>query len=428
MYALERSLVRLAAAIVLASCAIAARAEDWPQWRGPERDGVWREAGILPEIPAGGLTARWRVPVAWGFSSPVVAGGRVYVTDAQIVGLKSTERVHCFDEATGKSLWVHAEQAPYAERGFIDAANKSGPAATPVFRDGRLYTLGRCGGVRCFDAATGEVLWRGDLDRQFPDKPLACNASPLIEGGLLIAMVGAAPGACVVALDCTSGKLAWKALSEAATHSSPVVLTAGGARQLILWTQESVTSLDPATGKVHWRQRLGTPSDYVVSTPVVQGDRLLIGGLMMKLDHDKPAASVLWPKSRAVLGRVLSNTSTPLLDGNNVFSAKSSGQLVCLDADSGEQVWETDKVTDLKGGASIHLTPIGDSVLLYNDRGELIRARLSREGYKELGRAALLKPTYGFGARKCNWSPPAYANGSVFVRSDEELASFPLTR
>jgi outer membrane protein assembly factor BamB len=414
-------------AVVLALLpAAAVRAEDWPQWRGPDRDGAWKEAGILQTFPGAGLEARWRVSGGWGYSSPVVAGGRVYLTDAEVVGLNARERVHCFDEQSGRRLWDHAYDVTYAESGFIDEKNKSGPVATPVVRDGRLYTLGKCGHLICFDAAKGAVLWRKDLAADFPAKPLACDASPLVEGELLIAVIGAKPGACVVAFDKATGKRVWAALDDTATHSSPVVVTAGGARQLIVWTQESITSLDPATGGTHWRQRLATNSDYVVSTPVVRGDLLLIGGLMMKLDADKPAASVLWPRSRAVAGRVLSNTSTPLLGRDCVFSAKSSGQLVCLDAATGEQLWETGKVTDLKNGASIHLTPNGGSVLLYNDRGELIRAALTREGYRELGRVRLLEPTYPFGGRKCAWAPPAYANGCVFARSDVELACYSL--
>ena len=118
----------------------------------------------------------------------------------------------------------------------------------------------------------------------------------------------------------------------------------------------------------------------------------------MKLDRDKPAASVLWPQSRAVAGRVLSNTSTPLILGDCVFSAKSSGQFVCLDVGTGEQLWETDKVTALKGGASIHLTPSGSSVLLYSDRGELIRARLGHDGYHAI---ILQGETLHDGDREC---------------------------
>src|SRR5262249_29868383 len=157
-----------------------------------------------------------------------------------------------------------------------------------------------------------------------------------------------------------------------------------------------------------------------VSTPVFRDNLLLIGGLMLKLDPEKPSASVLWPKTKAVSQRVLSNTSTALLQGDCVFSAKG-GQLVGLDAGTGKQVWETSKGTDLKNGASIHLTANGDSVLLYTEKGELIRARLTCKGYDEISRVRLLDPTYPFGGRKCAWPPPAYANRHVFARSDKEL-------
>ena len=129
----------------------------------------------------------------------------------------------------------------------------------------------------------------------------------------------------------------------------------------------------------------------------------------------------LWPETGAISRRILSQTSTALFRGDHLFSAKSSGELVCIEASTGEQVWKTDKVTDLRNGASIHLTPNGDSVFLYNDRGELIRAQLTAHGYKELGRVALLEPTYPFSGRKCAWTPPAYANRHVFVRSGKEL-------
>ncbi len=118
--------------------------------------------------------------------------------------------------------------------------------------------------------------------------------------------------------------------------------------------------------------------------------------------------------------RILSHTSTAILRGGEVYSAKSSGELVCLDA-TGKKLWISDKVTDLKNGASIHITPNGDSYLLYTDRGELIRAELSAKGYKEISRAAVLEPTMPFGGRKLVWSPPAYADGCIFARSGKEL-------
>jgi outer membrane protein assembly factor BamB len=164
-----------------------------------------------------------------------------------------------------------------------------------------------------------------------------------------------------------------------------------------------------------------TSGDAAVSTPVFSGHRLLIGGLMLKLDADKAAVSVLWPETRAVSKRVLSNTSTALLRGEYVFSAKTSGELVCLEAGTGKEVWATNTVTSLRNGSSIHLTPNADAVFLFTDKGDLIRAELTPQGYREISRAHLLKPTSPFGDRKCAWTPPAYANRHVFARNDEEL-------
>jgi outer membrane protein assembly factor BamB len=243
----------------------------------------------------------------------------------------------------------------------------------------------------------------------------------LIAGDLLILFIGGKPDACVVALHKDTGREVWKALDESLTFSSPIVISSGGKKQLLVWTQESVTSLAPEVGTTYWRQRLLTSSEYAVSTPVFHKDRLLIGGLMFQLDPDKPAATVLWPASKAPSRRIFSHTSTALFQGDYLFSAKSSGELVCVEASTGKPIWESNKVTDLKNGASIHLTPIGESVLLYTDKGELIRAQLSSQGYKEIGRAALLEPTFPFAGKKVAWSPPAFANRHVFARNSREL-------
>ncbi len=164
-----------------------------------------------------------------------------------------------------------------------------------------------------------------------------------------------------------------------------------------------------------------TSNNDAIPTPVVQKNRLLIGGLMLELNAHQPTATVLWPETRAVSKRILSNTSTALLLGDYVYSAKSSGELVCLEAGTGKQVWQTNTVTDLKNGASIHLTPAGDAVFLFTDKGDLIRAQLTPQGYQEISRAHLIEPTSPFGGRKCAWTPPAYANRHVFARNDEEL-------
>ena len=396
------------------------RAEDWPQWRGPNRDSVCGEVDLLETFPAEGLPIRWRAAVGWGFSSPVVAKGRVYLPDSELVKPTGKERVHCFDELTGKTVWTYSYEAPYEDWAF-DPTQEIGPVATPIVQNGKVYTVGRLGHVFCLDATQGYVLWQKNLQTDYHVTFAAGAPSPLIEGDLLILFIGGKPHACVVALHKDTGQETWKALDESLTFSSPIVISAGGKKQLIVWTQESVTSLDPATGTTYWRQRLLTSGDYAVSTPVFYQSRLLIGGLMFQLDSDKPGATALWPASKAPARRIFSHTSTAMFRGDYLFSAKSSGELICIEASTGNQVWESTKVTDLINGASIHLTQCGDSVLLYTNKGELIRARLTSQGYDEISRAAVLEPTFPFGGRKVAWSAPAFANRRIFARNGKEL-------
>jgi outer membrane protein assembly factor BamB len=411
---------RVAAVTLTLLLAVAVQAEDWPQWRGPNRDGVWNETGILESFPPGGLRVRWRKPVGRGWSSPVVAQGRVYITDVEVTRRTAKERVLCLNEANGHLHWSHSYAVDYPDWAFDP--NAGGPRATPIIRDGKLFTLGALGHLFCLDAVKGRVVWEKSLAKDYGVKEFTgITASPLIEDELLILYICGKPAACVVAFYKDSGKEAWRALDDSFTYSSPIILTAGGRRQLIVWTQEAVTSLDPTTGQTLWREQVRTPGDQAVSTPVFSNHRLLIAGLMLKLDADKPAASVLWPETRAASKRILSNTSTALLRGEHVFSAKTSGELVCLEAGTGKEVWQTNNVTSLKNGSSIHLTPNGDSVLLFTDQGNLIRARLTSEGYQELSRAHLLEATYPFNGRNVVWPPPAYANRHVFARNDKEL-------
>ncbi len=398
----------------------AAWADDWPQWRGLNRDGVCGETGLLESFPAEGLNVRWCVPVGWGFSSPVVAQGRVYLADSEVVKPKAKERLHCFDETTGTPLWTYSYHVAYADWAF-DPTQEIGPVATPIVQNAKVYLLGRLGHLFCLDARTGDVLWQRNLEQDYHVGFAPGTPSPLLEGDLLILFIGGKPAACVVALHKDTGKEVWKALDESLTYSSPIVVSSGGKRQLIVWTQESVTSLDPAVGKTYWRQRLLTSGDYAVSTPVFHKGRLLIGGLMLELNSEKPVATVLWPASRAPSRRIFSHTSTALFRGDHLFSAKSSGELICVEASTGKQIWESTKVTDLKNGASIHLTPNGDSVLLYTDQGELIRAQLTSQGYKEISRVAVLEPTFPFAGRNVVWSPPAYSNRHIFARNGKEL-------
>jgi len=419
MLGFRKTLLAVVVTLPLLSSAVL-RADDWPQWRGLNRDGVCGEAGLLQSFPAEGLKVRWRAPIGWGYSSPVVAHDRVFLHDSDLSDYPGKERIHCWDETTGKEIWTHIYDVAYEDWAF-EPTQEIGPVATPIIDHGKIYCLGRLNHLFGMDVRNGEILWTRDLVKDYDVAFSAGMPSPLIEGDLLILFVGVKAGASVLALNKDTGKEVWRSLDERLTFSSPMVITSGGMKQLIVWTQESVTSLDPAKGTTYWRQRLLTGSDYAVSTPVFHNDRLLIGGLMFQMDSDKPGATVLWPKSSAPARRIYSHTSTALFRGDHLFSAKSTGELVCVDARTGEQVWENDNVTDLRNGASIHLTPNGDSVLLYTNKGELIRARLTADGYNELSRASVIEPTMPFGGRKVVWAPPAYANRHIFVRSGKEL-------
>ncbi len=167
-----------------------------------------------------------------------------------------------------------------------------GPAATLIVEAGKVYWQGRSGQVDCLDSRNGKVIWE-----------------------------------CVVALDKQTGKEVWKALDDSKSSSSPLIVVAGGKRQLIVWTANAVTSLNPATGETYWRETMVTSNNDSIPTPVVQKNRLLISGLMFELNADAPTARVLWPDTMAPSKRLLSNTSSPMLQGDYVYSAKSSGEL-----------------------------------------------------------------------------------------------------
>src|SRR5205823_4326113 len=145
--------------------------------------------GILKSFPADGLKVRWRVPVGWGWSSPVVAQGRVYITDAQLLRPKARERVLCFDEATGKPVWSHAYDVAYPDWAFTPS-QEGRPTATPIVQNGKVYTVGNKGDLFCLDALNGKVLWQRNLEKEYQAQEFSFRASPLIEGDLLILCIG----------------------------------------------------------------------------------------------------------------------------------------------------------------------------------------------------------------------------------------------
>ena len=183
----------------------AAFAGDWPQFRGPNRDGVWNERNVGRGLEKGRLAVLWRRPVGRGKASPVIAEGRVFVTDSELKTPKAWERTLCFDATDGRPKWEFNYEVEYPDWAF-NPEHSGGPAATPVVEAGRVYTVGGNGRVHCLNAETGEPVWSFDPGKEYTIRTLQCRPSPLIEGRLLIACLGARPGACVMAFDKNTGK------------------------------------------------------------------------------------------------------------------------------------------------------------------------------------------------------------------------------
>ena len=426
-------------AVFLASGAFAQSADrgntagegEWPGWRGLLRDGIWRETGILRKFPPGGPKVLWRAPISPGYAGPSVAGGRVFCMDR--LREKETERVLAWDAATGKLLWSDEYPARYKGVDY-----DSGPRATPLVVEGRVHTLGTMGDLRTLDAATGKVLWARDLKKdygaQVPGWGIA--AAPWAEGKLLISCIGGGKGPALGAFDRESGAEAWRALEEPPAYSALTVIEAGLTRQLIYWSTHSVSSLDPLTGKLHWRQEHRSRFGLAVATPALHKDILFVsafydGALALRLDPSKPAAKVLYRsslKSEMETDFVHCLMSSPAFLGDHLYAVDSYGELRCLEVETGKRIWETLAATGKARWSNAHIIPNGDVMFLFNEHGELIIADLSPAGYREIDRAKILEPTAGVkGLRPVAWSHPAFAGRSLFARNAQEISRVSMT-
>ncbi|HEY2952189.1 MAG TPA: PQQ-binding-like beta-propeller repeat protein [Verrucomicrobiae bacterium] len=418
------------------------RADDWPQWLGPQRDGVWRETGLVETFPPDGPPVRWRVNIGGGYAGPAVAKGRVYVTDRQLAKgagtsksafdraqIPGTERVLCLNEADGKILWQHEYDCPYA------MSYPAGPRTTALVSGGKAYTLGAEGHLFCFDAAEGTVLWSRDFKRDFnvPTPLWGFAGHPLLDGNKLICLVGG-KGSVAVAFDKDTGKELWRALSaKEPGYCPPMIYEAGGKRQLILWHPESLNSLNPETGNLYWSEPFSARSGLTISTPRKLGDQLFItsfynGSMLLRLDADKPAAAKVWQSkknSERDTADLHSIISTPFFEDGHIYGVCSYGQLRCLKADTGERLWETLAATTRDNQetrwANAFLIKNADRFFLFNEKGDLIIAKLTPKGCEEISRTHLLDPTNRDPGRDVVWSHPAFANRCVYARNDKEI-------
>jgi outer membrane protein assembly factor BamB len=443
---------------------LSALADDWPQWHGPQRDGIWRETGIIDHFPAGGPPVPWRVPIGSGYAGPAVARNHVYLADRVLPDgaklpanpfargeLPGTERILCLDDSTGRVAWKHEYDCPYR------ISYPSGPRATPLIADGKVYALGAMGDLLCLNTETGKVIWSKNFVRDYGSVvPLwGFAAHPLLDGERLICLAGG-DGCEVVALNKDTGAEIWKSLSSSRIgYCPPSIINVGKTRQLIIWDPEAIHSLDPVTGKEHWSVPFPVKAELSIPTPQLDADRLFVtsfynGSIMLKLDADKPAATVVWKsKSQSEMpdktDTLHSIMPTPIVRDGHIYGVCSYGQFRCLEAATGKRVWEsmvpTRKRIDgqmvpsdpkptgpLERWENAFIVPHGKHYVLFNEHGDLIFADLSPAGYTEIDRAHIIDPDDPQPGRPVVWTHPAFAHKNVYVRSNKELVCVSLAQ
>jgi len=381
------------------------RPADWPQWRGPNRDGV------IPSFTAPNpwpekLTRKWKVEVGLGYATPVVIGNRVYMFARQA----DEEVLGALDADTGKVLW----RATYPAAFTISPAaarHEKGPKATPTFANGKLFTLGMTGIVSAFDAATGKRLWQTASSQPGPLYHTAM--SPLVDGGLVIVHVGSHGRGALTAFDVNTGAVKWRWDGDGPGYGSAIVAEFDGTRQIITFTQDNLVGVSASTGALLWKRRFETNYTQNCITPVLYGQTVIVSGL----DKGVTAFKLVKANGQWNPVDVWENTEVSLYMTNGVIvqdtfvalSHKNSGQFFALDARTGKTVWKSAP----RQASNAAISRAGDLLFILKDDAELLIARSGARGLETV-------KTYSV-ADSATWSAPAVSARRLFVKDIASL-------
>jgi outer membrane protein assembly factor BamB len=399
---------------VLAGCvlllgATCAQAQDWPQWRGTNRDN--KVAGFTaPKEWPKELTKKWSVKVGDGDASPVLVGDKLYVFTRE----GGDEVLRCLDAAKGEEKW----KEKYPAQAVSGAASRHpGPRSTPAVADGKICTFGVGGYLCCRDAATGKELWKKDT-KAWPG--FFTSASPVIVDGKCVVFLGKMGAGALTAFDLASGEEKWKWTDEAPSYGSPVLMTVDGTKMLITLAQKSrmegsLVGVNVADGKVLWKVPFN--ASYNSGTPVIDGQRVICSGpnqgtVAYKIEKkdDGFNAKEVWKQAKSPAGIY----NTPVLKDGLLFGLSSTSpreaptNFYCLDAKSGEPLW----ADDTRRGACGTVLDAGTVLIALSSNGDLIVFKPSKEKFEEVAK-------YKVG--DAPWTYPVIAGNRVFVKDKDSV-------
>ena len=363
---------------------------DWPNWRGPDHNGISKETGWSTQWPAEGPKPLWKAKVGTGFASFAVSQGRVYTSG----NAKDTDTVFCFDATTGKEVWEYSYAANLDPKYY-----EGGPSATPTVAGDRVYTFSKRGVANCLDAAKGTLIWSKNLAEELKARMPTWGfaSSVLIEGDLAVIDVGSTGAA----LDKKSGKVIWSSGTEEAGYSTPVPIEVGGKRAAAFAIKQHVVAVSVTDGKELWRFPWKTTYDVNAADPIFSGSKVFIssgyghgGGVF---DTGSKPPKVVWENKE-----MRNHMNSCVLWQGQLYGV-DEGQLRCLDFETGAVKW-TEKST---GKGSLMLAD--GKLIVLGEKGGLMVSPASPDGFKPVARAQVL-------GGKC-WTTPVLANGKIYCRN-----------
>jgi outer membrane protein assembly factor BamB len=399
--------------VVFVLTAVSVTAADWPQWRGPNRDGKVIDEKLPASWPKT-LREEWKVTVGVGHSSPVVANQRIYLFARQ----GEEEVLLCLDALTGRELWRSGQAIAY-EMNPAARDHGKGPKSTPIVSGDSVYTFGITGVLSCHNAKNGTVKWRREFSQQYPaTSPLYGTAmSPLIDGELLIVHVGGHDKGALSAFNPETGAVKWSNDVDGPAYSSPIIVTLAGVKQVVTFTQKNCIGIDVATGQLLWRMPAKTSYDTNSVSPVAYKDMLILSteelgltAIRLAKDGSQLSPQTVWSNKEIEL-----YLNTPVLQDNMLFgfSVRQRGQFFSVDADSGKIIWRS---AGRSGENAAILNLAGKVLLLLTNEANLIVQPVTAGGFAPVAQYTV--------ARSPTWAHPVFFGNRILVKDETTLTSF----